>query len=187
MILVIDRGKGGFAWIKQQLKLFLVILMVVIPFQVAVGTSTCQISGDSKMELKTADYVDVIDMINQVNESLLSYYLEDLVEIGPWFVGSENCSEAALYLYYEFRKLGLDVQIEPWKFPRCSCQNVVATLKGTDRSSDAVVVVCAHYDTISHPKPYGISPGALDDVTLAPARPCTLCYAPIHSYRNRNQ
>ena len=63
----------------------------------AVGTATCQISGDSKMDLKTAGYVAVIDMIRQVNESLLSYYLEELVEIGPRFVGSENCSEAALY------------------------------------------------------------------------------------------
>lgn len=68
---------------KTTIEVVLVILMVVIPFQVAVGTSTCQISGDSKMDLKTADYVAVIDMINQVNESLLSYYLEDLVEIGP--------------------------------------------------------------------------------------------------------
>ena len=150
---------------KKMFGVVFISLILVIPLQVVVGVSLSGRARDSAIDVDPADYLDVIDMIHHINESLLSYYLEGLVDIGPRFVGSENCSEAALFLYYEFRKLGLDVQIEPWKFPRYSCQNVVATLEGTDKSSDAVVVVCAHYDTISQPKPYDRSPGALDDGT----------------------
>jgi len=148
---------------KKIIGVVLVSMMIIIPIQSVLGTSQYQILSDGKRSTSTAGYVDIISMIDQVNETLLSYYLEGLVEIGPRFTGSENCSEAAFYLYYEFRKLGLDVNIEPWRYVKYSCQNVVATHYGADTSSDAVYVICAHYDTISYPEPNDRSPGANDD------------------------
>jgi hypothetical protein len=96
-------------------------------------------------------------MINEVDESLLSNYLEGLIKYGPRFTGSENCLKAAHYIYDEFEKLNLDVYFDSWKYARYKCQNVVATLNGVDSSSDIVYIVCAHYDTTLN------SPGANDD------------------------
>ena len=100
---------------------------------------------------------DIIDMINQINQSLIHHYLKGLVDIGSRYTGSDNCKKAANYIFDEFKKIGLDAKIEPWSYVRYKCQNVVATLNGTDSSSDAIFVLCAHYDTI------GDSPGANDD------------------------
>ncbi len=100
---------------------------------------------------------DVIDLINQVDQSLISYYLEGLLQFGPRYTGSENCKKSAEYIHNEFEKLGLDSYIDQWRYLRHKCQNVIATLNGTDPSSDAVFLLCAHFDTI------GNSPGANDD------------------------
>ena len=94
---------------------------------------------------------DIVDLINQVNESLVYYYLKGLVDIGSRYTGSDNCKKAAQYIYDEFKKIGLDVYFDEWKYIRFQGKNVVATLKGTDPSSDAVFIICAHYDTITYP------------------------------------
>jgi hypothetical protein len=102
---------------------------------------------------------DIIDMINQINESLIVEYMETLVGFGPRPTGSENCKRSADYLYNEFKEMGLHVEFDPFSFPRCKDKNVVATLKGSDTSSDAVFIVCCHYDT------WPGSPGANDDAS----------------------
>jgi len=110
-------------------------------------------SNTAKQSIDT----DIVAMIQQVNESLIAGYLEGLVSFGPRVTGSKNCSDAADYILDEFKKLGLDAYIDPWTYPRYSCQNVVATHYGTDISSDAIIIICAHYDS------YENSPGANDD------------------------
>lgn len=136
---------------------FLIFLMLSFPIQTTLGTTqnTGMINNKS-IETENIDE-DIITMINQVNKSLISYYLEGLVKFGPRFTGSENCSKAAEYIYNEFEKLGLNVYIDPWEYIRHQCQNVVATLNGTDPNSDAIFILCAHYDTTKN------SPGANDD------------------------
>ena len=135
---------------------FLVCLMVIIPIYSQMGAA----QNLKMMNIESTPSVinpDIIDMINQVNESLISYYLEKLVEFGPRFVGSESCRRAAEYIYDEFMDLGLNVYIDSWRYPRYRCQNVIATLEGVDLSSDAMFILCAHYDTSKE------SPGANDD------------------------
>ena len=142
---------------KKKIVSILACLLIIVPIQSVLGTtqSTGLMSNEDVVE-QSVD-ADVVDMINQVNESLISGYLEGLVAFGPRYTGSENCSDAAEYIKEEFEELGLDAYIDPWKYPRYSCQNVVATFNGIDPTSDAVFIICAHYDTI------GNSPGANDD------------------------
>jgi hypothetical protein len=90
------------------------------------------------------DYI--LKIINQVNESLVFYYLNGLMEFGPRYTGSENCSNAAQYIFDEFQKMDLDVQFHNWSYAGFKSQNVIATLNGTDSSSDASVIMSAHYD-----------------------------------------
>ncbi len=141
---------------KKKIVGVLVFLMVIIPIQ-SVSATTQNFKIINNVSTESSVNADIIDIINQVNESLISYYLEELVEFGPRFTGSESCSRAAEYIYDEFNSLGLDVYIDPWRYIRYKCQNVVATLNGTDPSSDAIFILCAHYDTSKD------SPGANDD------------------------
>ncbi|UCF50033.1 MAG: M28 family peptidase [Thermoplasmatales archaeon] len=142
---------------KNKLLVILVLLMLIVPIQIAFGLSqNLEVKESKEFEISNIN-VDISELILKINESLLFNYLESLVDIGPRYVGSENCKKAADYIHDEFEKLGLDVYIDPWNYPRYKCRNVVATLNGTDSSSDAIFVICAHFDTI------GDSPGANDD------------------------
>jgi hypothetical protein len=96
-------------------------------------------------------------MINQVNKTILHGFLSDIVDIGPRPTGSVNCTQAAHYIYTQFQSMGLWVQYEPWKYKKLESKNVIATLNGTDPKSDAIIIMCAHYDT------WPGSPGALDN------------------------
>ena len=100
---------------------------------------------------------DIIDMINQINEDLVFSYLEKLVSFGPRYTGSDNCKRAGDYIYSVFENLSLDVEFHDWKFRKFESRNIVGTLKGYDSSTDAIIILCAHYDTVKD------SPGANDD------------------------
>jgi hypothetical protein len=100
---------------------------------------------------------DIIEMIQQVNESLVFYYHNNLMKFGPRYTGSENCTLAGQYIYEEFEKMGLDVEFHEWKCKGFNGKDVVATLVGNDKLSTAIFIICAHYDTTE------TSPGADDD------------------------
>ena len=130
---------------------------MIIPIQSTAGT-TKNLRSINNIDLPKQDIsTDIIDMITKVNKSLISYYLESLVSFGVRYTGSENSKKAADFIFNEFQNLGLNACIDPWRYIGYKSQNVIATLNGTDPSSDAVIIVCAHYDTTIN------SPGANDD------------------------
>lgn len=135
----------------------LVCLMLVIPIQSALGESKNISIKNSKSPKDNSIGIDIIDLINQVDELTAFTYLDKLVEFGPRYVGSKSCKDAADYIHSEFQKIGLDTYIDKWSYPLYKCRNVIATINGTDPSSDAIILLCAHFDTI------GDSPGANDD------------------------
>jgi len=141
---------------RKKFSIFIICLFILIPLSRGADISKYT-ELSTKSYIKTNDQINISNMIDQVNESILLYYLEGLVEIGPRYTGSDNCKEAAEYINNEFKKMGLYSFIQPWSYFRRKCQNVVATINGTDQSSDAVFILCAHYDTTSN------SPGANDD------------------------
>jgi hypothetical protein len=102
-------------------------------------------------------YEDIVDMIQLIDENLVYSYLEKLVSIGPRYTGTENCKAAADFIYSEFENMSLDVEFHDWKFDKFKSRNVVATLKGYDSSSNATIIISAHYDTVKD------SLGANDD------------------------
>ena len=87
----------------------------------------------------------------------MHYYLENLVNFGIRYTGTENCTNASKWIYSEFENMSLDVEFHNWSYADFESRNVVATLNGTDSTSDAVFIICAHYDTVK------VSPGANDD------------------------
>ena len=111
----------------------------------------------SNSEFKSFNNNNIIEMINQINESRIMYFFENLMEFGVRYTGTDNCSKAGDWIYDEFQQMGLDVQFHDWKHRKFESRNVVATLPGDDPFSNAIFIICAHYDT------YPTSPGANDD------------------------
>ena len=118
------------------------------------------------------DEFDIIEMINSVNEYRALYFFQNLLSFGIRYTGTDNCTLASNWIYNEFEEMGLEVEFHEWKFNKFESRNVVATLPGSDPSSNAIFILCAHYDTIK------ISPGANDDGSGVVA---ILCIAEILS------
>jgi len=53
-------------------------------------------------------------MINKINESIVYYYLKNLVDYGTRYTGTLNCYLAGEYIFEEFKKMGLEVKFENW-------------------------------------------------------------------------
>ena len=142
---------------KERIMSILVCLIVIIPIPSVFETAHENKITRNIESIKLGINLDIVDIINQVDKSLISYYLEGLVKLNPRLTGSENCSKAAVYINNEFKNLGLPSYIDPWNYLKYNCQNIIALFNGTDSSNDDVFVLLAHYDTI------GDSPGANDD------------------------
>jgi hypothetical protein len=93
-------------------------------------------------------------MLVNVSESKLKEYIQTIQDFGPHPTGSTTLDNIGEYLYNELSTMNIKVTYDPWELNRKSGKNIEATLPG---QSDAIVIVCAHYDSIK------ISPGADDD------------------------
>ncbi len=99
----------------------------------------------------------IVEFIQQLNETLYLRYLENITSFGPRFTGTSACHQAGDYIYNEFQSMDLDVRFHDWSYGGYTDRNVEATLYGTNRLSDEIYIVCAHYDTVAN------CPGADDD------------------------
>ena len=91
--------------------------------------------------------IDILGLINEVNKTILDSYVNDLINFGPRPAGSKACQQAGAYIASTFTSFGLDVSVDNWTFFPVRSQNIVATLHGSDISSDAEFLLSAHYDT----------------------------------------
>ena len=105
----------------------------------------------------------------------IPYKISNRPIIGKFF--DLPIEKVANYIYSEFESIGLDVRYQHWEVERTrenirhvGCErfgmqiggwhvgdNIEATLPGTDKNSDEIYVIIAHYDT------YPGAPGADDD------------------------
>ena len=133
-------------------------------------------AGPVQQPLTSSD-PQIIDMIQQVNESLLYEYNTHLTSFGPRYTGTRNCRRAAEYIYTTFDEMGLDVEFHKWHDGVFWSKNIVATLPGTNVNSTAEYIICSHYDT------HAFSPGALDDGSGVAAVLATAKILSQHSYK----
>jgi hypothetical protein len=135
-------------------------LFVLLSITVLLTSSCVTVQArDSKPTVTplSSNEATIIQMINQINESLLYGYHHGLMMFGPRYTGSINCTLAAEYIYDSFEQMGLNVEFREWHYDGFYSKNVVATLYGTDVNSTAEYILCAHYDTVAS------APGADDD------------------------
>jgi hypothetical protein len=82
-------------------------------------------------------------------------YLEGLTSFGPRLTGTEECDQAAHYIYDTFNDMGIPVRYHNYTDDTVSGSNIEATLYGSDTTN--IFIICGHYDTVS------AGPGADDD------------------------
>lgn len=98
---------------------------------------------------------DVVELLQQLNETLILGYLENLTSFGPRLSGTPACDQAAHYLYDTFQDMGLAVRYHNYTDSTVSGSNIEATLSGSN--STHILILCAHYDSVA------AGPGADDD------------------------
>jgi hypothetical protein len=103
----------------------------------------------------TTTSVNIIELLQQLNESLILGYLENLTSFGPRQSGTEACVQAGHYLYDTFQDMGLAVRYHNYTDNTVSGSNIEATLYGSNSTN--IFIICGHYDSV----PAG--PGADDD------------------------
>ncbi|HEC76678.1 MAG TPA: Zn-dependent exopeptidase M28 [Thermoplasmatales archaeon] len=94
------------------------------------------------------------DLINQINEEILRYYLTTLVSFAPRYTGSQQLREAEEWIFNELNSYGLNVSYYEWKMGGFEDRDIVATLDGDD---DYIIIIGSHVDTVEN------SPGADDN------------------------
>lgn len=87
----------------------------------------------------------IIEMLDKINYSLVCHYHQNLIDFGPRYTGSENCSQAGDYIYNTFNKTGMEVCFHHWQYDGFKSRNIVAKLDGNEKNS-SVYIVSAHYD-----------------------------------------
>lgn len=138
---------------QKTLFVFLVVALLINSSAFIVSAQDQQSDGAAA----SSDGTTIIEMINQINESLLFEYHSDLLKFGPRYTGSISCNLAAEYIYNEFQQMDLKTEFHEWRYAGFHSKNVVATLQGTDLDSTVEYILCGHYDTVAD------SPGADDD------------------------
>ncbi|UCD13324.1 MAG: M28 family peptidase [Thermoplasmatales archaeon] len=101
----------------------------------------------------------IIEVIEQLDETMYLGYLENITAFGPRVTGSSACHDAGDYIYNELEGMGLEVRFHNWNYGGYQDRNVEATLHGTNTTSDAIYIICGHYDTVAN------CPGADDDAS----------------------
>jgi len=134
-------------------------MFLILPLQSVIGTNTNNIYVKETLICRSHVNQDITELIKKVNQSTLRNYIEKFVSFGFKKAESQNASNAAIWIKSEFEEMGLFNYFDNWKFPRFKSKNVVAVHNGSNPDSDAVIIICAHYDTT------GGSPGAIDDGT----------------------
>ncbi len=117
---------------------------------------TQKISKPIKSSLGVNNEV-IIDILINIDESLILGYLENLTDFGPRVTGTTECAAAGDYIYNEFVNMGLEARYQDWSYGGWIDRNIEGTLEGVNETSNEIYIICAHYDTVHD------SPGADDD------------------------
>jgi len=111
-----------------------------------------------------SNYNDKIqNIVDMITKDLLLEYMEKIVSFGPRPTDTYGCEKTAAYIADEFKKEGLQVQIQNWSKQRSfrpkillNSQNIIGLQPGKNEKA-STIIFNAHYDSVKQ------SPGADDD------------------------
>lgn len=110
---------------------------------ILLGENSPEYVCDSRLMMRT-----MISIIEQLDEEMMWNYLVNLTSFGPRVTGTKGCDKAAEYIYDELKDLGLETRYHNWTDKALHGINVEGTLKGSDKNSDKIFIICGHYDGV---------------------------------------
>ena len=149
---------------KNSKKLFSVLFSIIIlvgilsplSYSYEIYDPSIYLTQDIPKPINRLYTLNLLEMIQQVNESTLENHIQTIQHFGPHPTGSIELEEVKEYLYQELNEYDLSVDLKPWNYKFKSGYNVEATLPGIG-SNNGIVIICAHYDSVA------VSPGTDDD------------------------
>ena len=87
-------------------------------------------------------------IIFQIDESMVSNYIQTLENFGPRLTGTTACENAGNYIFNVFNSMGLEVRKHYWTSGSYSSFNVEATIYG-ETNPDEIYIICGHYDSVA--------------------------------------
>ncbi|MDD8028846.1 MAG: M20/M25/M40 family metallo-hydrolase [Acidobacteriota bacterium] len=107
----------------------------------------------------------IFEWVARVSKSKLTETIQSLQNFQTRYASTAACENAGTFLYNRFVQLGLACEYETFTFSWAQRQsrNIIATLPGK-AVPNRVVIVCAHYDSISD-EPETLAPGADDNAS----------------------
>jgi hypothetical protein len=100
---------------------------------------------------------NIVNALKQITSSMILRYLQNITVYGGHPTGSASCITVGEYIYDELKSMGLWAVREDWTYGGYSSSNIVATINGTNSSSNRIHIICGHYDSVS------AGPGSDDD------------------------
>jgi hypothetical protein len=103
-------------------------------------------------------------LVAEVSTDHLHASIQTLQDFGTRRANNENngCQMAGDFIFTTFTDAGVNAAFDPFTFYQYPTRNVVATLPGVTRPEE-IVILCAHYDSISNAA--GQAPGADDNAS----------------------
>ncbi len=100
-------------------------------------------------------------LVNEVSTESLRFKVSDLQNFNTRYALTDNCLQAAQYLYNYFLSLGLPASFHDFTYSGYLCRNVISEIRG-QTYPEQVVIICAHYDSTSNQR-WTLAPGADDN------------------------
>lgn len=100
---------------------------------------------------------------SEISTDNLRAMVTSLQNFGTRYVYTPNCQQAADYIFNYFSGLGLQPRFHEFTYSGAQLKNVVVDIPG-QTYPDQVVIVCAHYDSISDAR-WNQAPGADDNAS----------------------
>ncbi len=115
---------------------------------------------DSRAINRTAE---IENILLSINESLLASHIQKLQDYKTRYAYYVNkCYQASESMYSLFERNGLDASYDEFVYKGWNMRNVIGEKPGTS-TSDAIFIICAHYDSISGSASWFNAPGADDN------------------------
>ena len=136
---------------SRRIAVILILLLLIL------SLNPTQLSNPTPLDQKLieGDSQKIMEIMDLIDEDLLSEYLAILVGFAPRATGTYGCQQTADYLKSQFQTNGLEVWVQDYTafgnkwHPRLyKGQNVEGTIRGTQTDSDSCVIFNAHYDTV---------------------------------------
>ncbi|MGA7075229.1 MAG: M28 family peptidase [Halobacteriota archaeon] len=140
----------------------LLVLMIAVAGCVSNPTTSPQSSASATASATASGWTSINDsviagMIETMNETNIYSTTDVLQRIPTRLYGTAGNLQSAGFLYSKLSSIpGLKVEYEDGSY-----KNIIGILPGTDKSSEEIVMVGAHYDSISSDP--NRAPGATDD------------------------